>query len=49
MQFWNVEILLHFNVTFSSFPLSVLLVFARHLMGKLNFFAYISFMLLPYS
>jgi len=37
-QFWNVEISLHFNL--AGFP-SVLLVFTRPLMGKLNFRGYL--------
>jgi len=36
-RFWNVEILLHFNLAFPS----VLLVFTRRLMGKLNFCGYL--------
>ena len=36
-RFWNVEILLHFNLAFSR---SVLLVFTRPLMGRLSFRGY---------
>ena len=36
-RFWNVEILLYYNLAFPS----VLLVFTRPLMGKLNFHRYL--------